>query len=82
MQRFLDHANLSTTSRYLKTTRQGVHRALKQYESRSISRKLARSDEDTQGTTETSADKEATEVAHSQILSDISPSLDGAVAKR
>ena len=27
-QRFLDHANLSTTSRYLKTTRRGTHEAL------------------------------------------------------
>jgi integrase len=29
VQRFLDHANLSTTSRYLKTTRRGMHEALK-----------------------------------------------------
>jgi integrase len=34
VQRFLDHANLSTTSRYLKTTRRGMHEALKRVEER------------------------------------------------
>jgi hypothetical protein len=33
-QRFLDHANLSTTSRYLKTTRRGMHEALARVEAR------------------------------------------------
>ena len=32
VQRFLDHANLSTTSRYLKTTRRGMHEALQRFE--------------------------------------------------
>lgn len=34
VQRFLDHANLSTTSRYLKTTRRGMHEALTRVEER------------------------------------------------
>lgn len=34
VQRFLDHANLSTTSRYLKTTRRGMHEALRRVEER------------------------------------------------
>ena len=34
VQRFLDHANLSTTSRYLKTARRGMHEALKHVEQR------------------------------------------------
>jgi integrase len=34
VQRFLDHANLSTTSRYLKTTRRGMHEALARVEAR------------------------------------------------
>ena len=34
VQRFLDHANLSTTSRYLATTRRGMHQMFKQYEQR------------------------------------------------
>jgi integrase len=34
VQRFLDHANLSTTSRYLKTTRRGIHEALRRVEER------------------------------------------------
>ena len=29
VQRFLDHANLSTTSRYLKIDQQGMHNALR-----------------------------------------------------
>jgi len=32
VQRFLDHANVSTTSGYLKTTRRGVHEALRRVE--------------------------------------------------
>jgi len=32
VQRFLDHANLSTTSRYLKIDQQGMHNALKAFE--------------------------------------------------
>ena len=32
VQRFLDHANLSTTSRYLATTRRGMHQVFRQYE--------------------------------------------------
>jgi integrase len=32
VQAFLDHANISTTSRYLKVTRQGMHAALKRFE--------------------------------------------------
>ena len=32
VQRFLDHANLSTTSRYLKTTRRGMDEALRRVE--------------------------------------------------
>ena len=32
IQAFLGHANISTTSRYLKVTRQGMHAALKQFE--------------------------------------------------
>jgi integrase len=32
VQRFLDHANLSTTSRYLKTTQRGMHEALRRVE--------------------------------------------------
>jgi integrase len=32
VQAFLDHANMSTTSRYLKVTRQGMHAALKRFE--------------------------------------------------
>jgi integrase len=32
VQKFLDHANISTTSRYLKVERQGMHAALKRYE--------------------------------------------------
>jgi hypothetical protein len=32
VQKFLDHANLSTTSRYLKVERQGMHAALKRFE--------------------------------------------------
>ena len=32
VQAFLDHANLSTTSRYLKVTRIGMHAALKTFE--------------------------------------------------
>jgi hypothetical protein len=67
VQRLTDHANLTSASRYLKTTRQGMH---------------ARSDEDARGTTGTSADNAAMEVVHSQILSDIPSFLDGAVAKR
>ena len=76
VQRFLDHANLSTTSRYLKTTRQGMHQALKQYELRRISKKLARSDEDTHDTAQTSVDNEATEVVNFQALSDPHSSLE------
>ncbi len=34
VQRFLDHANLSTTSRYLATTRRGMHQVFRQYEER------------------------------------------------
>jgi hypothetical protein len=34
VQRFLDHANLSKTSRYLKTTRRGMHEALTRVEER------------------------------------------------
>ena len=34
VQRFLDHANLSTTSRYLKTTRRGMHEALRRVDER------------------------------------------------
>ncbi len=34
VQRFLDHANLSTTSRYLATTRRGMHQVFGQYEQR------------------------------------------------
>jgi integrase len=34
VQRFLDHANLSTTSRYLKTTRRGMHEALRRVQER------------------------------------------------
>jgi hypothetical protein len=34
VQRSLDHANLSTTSRYLKTTRRGMHEALSRVEER------------------------------------------------
>jgi integrase len=34
VQRFLDHANLSTTSRYLKTTRRGMHEALRHVDER------------------------------------------------
>jgi integrase len=34
VQRFLDHANLSTTSRYLKTKRRGMHEALERVEER------------------------------------------------
>jgi Phage integrase family len=34
VQRFLDHANLSTTTRYLKTTRRGMHEALARVEER------------------------------------------------
>jgi hypothetical protein len=59
-----------------------MHQALKQYEFRRISKKLARSDEDARGTTGTSADNAAMEMVHSQILSDIPSFLDGAVAKR
>jgi hypothetical protein len=57
VQQFLDHANLSTTSRYLKTTRRGLHEALEQYEIRRTSKKSGRSAEDTPGTAETSADQ-------------------------
>jgi hypothetical protein len=32
VQAFLDHANLSTTSRYLKVTRQAMHVALRRYD--------------------------------------------------
>ena len=32
VQAFLDHANISTTSRYLKVTRQGMHAALRRFE--------------------------------------------------
>jgi hypothetical protein len=32
VQKFLDHANISTTSRYLKVDRQGMHAALKRFE--------------------------------------------------
>jgi integrase len=32
VQKFLDHANLSSTSRYLKVERQGMHAALKKFE--------------------------------------------------
>jgi hypothetical protein len=32
IQAFLDHANISTSSRYLKVTQHGLHVALKQYE--------------------------------------------------
>jgi integrase len=32
IQAFLDHANISTTSRYLKVTQHGLHVAMKQYE--------------------------------------------------
>jgi integrase-like protein len=48
VQRFLDHANLSTTSRYLKIDQQGMHNALKAFEK-------ARGGEDTQTDTETPA---------------------------
>ena len=34
VQRFLDHANLSTTSRYLATTRRGMHQVFRVYEQR------------------------------------------------
>ena len=34
VQRFIDHANLSTTSRYLATTRRGMHQVFRQYEQR------------------------------------------------
>ena len=34
VQRFLDHANPSTTSRYLATTRRGMHQAFRLYEQR------------------------------------------------
>jgi integrase len=51
VQRFLDHANLSTTSRYLKIDQQGMHNALKAFEK-------ARG-EDTQTDTQ-SADAETT----------------------
>ena len=34
VQRFLDHASLSTTSRYLTTTRRGMHQVFRQYEER------------------------------------------------
>jgi integrase len=32
IQAFIDHANISTTSRYLKVTQQGMHDALKRFE--------------------------------------------------
>jgi hypothetical protein len=32
VQKFLDHANISTTSRYLKVDRLGIHAARKRYE--------------------------------------------------
>ena len=32
VQAFLDHANISTSSRYLKVTRVGMHAAMKRYE--------------------------------------------------
>jgi hypothetical protein len=41
LQRFLDHATLSTTSRYLKTTTQGMHQVLQQFEERCICKKFA-----------------------------------------
>ena len=34
IQAFLDHANISTSSRYLKVTQHGMHVALRQYEER------------------------------------------------
>jgi hypothetical protein len=80
VHRFLDHANLSTTSRYL--TRQGVHQVLKQYETRRISKKLARSDENEQAAAQISVHNEVAEVINSQTLRAVQSSLDGAVAKR
>ena len=82
VQRFLDHANLSTTSRYLKTTRQGMHQVFKQYETRRISKKLARSADDSGAQTDVSADHDATQQVFSQILSPPPSSRNGAVAKR
>ena len=32
VQAFLDHANISTSSRYLKVTKVGMHAAMKRYE--------------------------------------------------
>ena len=43
VQRFLDHANLSTTSRYLKVERQGMHAALRSIDDRRC-QSLAKSD--------------------------------------
>jgi integrase len=57
VQQFLDHANLSTTSRYLKTTRRGLHEALEQYEIRRTSQRPGRSAEDRPATAEASADQ-------------------------
>jgi integrase len=42
VQAFLDHANLSTTSRYLNVTSQGMHVALKRVEDERAKRKAAR----------------------------------------
>ena len=61
VQRFLDHANLSTTSRYLKIDQQGMHNALKAFEK-------ARGGEDTQTDTQISNAETQTSATDAQKL--------------
>jgi integrase len=71
VQRFLDHANLSTTSRYLKTTRRGMHEALRRVEERrTVCTKFAQ--EAVSGLTLTShpAESQGTELQSTEALTD------------
>ena len=62
VQRFLDHANLSTTSRYLKTTTRGLHQAMELLEARRIGKKFASSDPTSAETDEESRSEQSSEV--------------------
>jgi len=83
VQRFLDHANLSTTSRYLKTTRRGMHQALPRVEARRTRcTPVAQTADFALPLFENPTGPEFSEVSASEGLTGHSLPQQGAVAKR